>query len=74
MKTPPHARRAGDNRRSRRVQLRLSPLPRLIQDAPIEALDFVVFFAINLIFVGLAALALWPAAERMFYEWFFDLF
>lgn len=36
------------------------PIPSLIRDAPIEALDFVVFFAINVIFVGLITLALWP--------------
>lgn len=36
------------------------PIPRLIQDAPIEALDFVVVFVFNLLFLGLAALALWP--------------
>lgn len=36
------------------------PIPRLIQDAPIEALDFVVVFVFNLLFIGLAALALWP--------------
>jgi hypothetical protein len=36
------------------------PIPRLIQDAPVEALDFVVIFVFNLLFLGLAALALWP--------------
>jgi hypothetical protein len=41
-------------------ELHLPPLPRLIQDAPIEALDFVVIFVFNVLFVGLAALALWP--------------
>jgi hypothetical protein len=50
--------------------LHLPPLPRLIQDAPIEALDFVVVFVFNVLFVGLAALALWalglpPLAVRL---------
>jgi hypothetical protein len=36
------------------------PLPKLIQDAPIEALDFIVIFVFNVIFLGLVALALWP--------------
>jgi len=36
------------------------PIPRLIQDAPVEALDFVVILVFNLLFVGLAALVLWP--------------
>jgi len=36
------------------------PLPRLIQDAPVEALDFVVIVVFNVVFVGLVALALWP--------------
>lgn len=36
------------------------PIPRLIQDAPIVALDFVVIFVFNALFLGLAALALWP--------------
>lgn len=40
--------------------MNLPPLPRLIQDAPVEALDFVVIFVFNVLFVGLAALALWP--------------
>lgn len=46
------------------------PVPRLIQDAPVEALDFVVVFVFNVLFVGLAALALWglgvtPLAARL---------
>ena len=48
----------------------LSRPPRLIQDAPVEALDFVVVFLFNVVFVGLAALALWavgaaPLASRL---------
>lgn len=38
----------------------VQPIPNLIRDAPVEALDFVVIFVVNLLFVGLAALALWP--------------
>lgn len=38
----------------------VQPIPSLIRDAPVEALDFVVIFVLNLLFVGLAALALWP--------------
>ena len=48
----------------------LPRMPRLIEDAPIEALDFVVILIFNVIFVLVAALVLWavgawPMAGRL---------
>jgi hypothetical protein len=52
------------------LSLPLSRPPRLIQDAPPEALDFVVFFLFNVFVLGLMTLALWacgvtPLAARL---------
>lgn len=39
----------------------VQPRVRLIEDAPAEALDFIVIFLFNAVFVALAALVLWAA-------------